>query len=303
MPAKAPANRKTVISHRGLAMPEASAATSASRMATRARPNRLAAMLAVIQVASAARAEAEIIETPARIERPGEHRTRRADAAAGHALPCKGDLGDDGGKAQRRYGEVEVAQAERRQADDAAKHRAAEAACGERQIGIPGRSYGPGSQHGCCVGAHRQQRHPADCDLASEAYDQVEAGHQDPVDAGALGDHADIRVIEQRQAGSCCGERQPRQGDLEPGLPAGTCHLGRYRRIGHRHQTRRVVDTPARPSGLTSRMAMKTTKTATAAKMPPSRKFAACWKRPSARPPNTAPRFDPMPPSATGMKP
>ena len=37
---------------------------------------------------------------------------------------------------------------------------------------------------------------------------------------------------------------------------------------------------------------MKTAKTATAAKMPPTRKFAACWNRPSASPPITAPRFD-----------
>ena len=56
MPASAPVNRNTVTSSRGLEMPPASAATSASRMATSPRPKRLAAMLAVIQVQTAATA-------------------------------------------------------------------------------------------------------------------------------------------------------------------------------------------------------------------------------------------------------
>ena len=45
---------KTQISSRGLAMPLASAATSASRTVTSARPKRLRAMLPVIQVQKAA---------------------------------------------------------------------------------------------------------------------------------------------------------------------------------------------------------------------------------------------------------
>jgi len=43
--------------------------------------------------------------------------------------------------------------------------------------------------------------------------------------------------------------------------------------------------------------------TATDEKMPPTRKFAACWNRPSANPPTIAPRLLPRPPSATGTKP
>ncbi len=54
--AAAPLNRNTEISSPGLEMPVASAATSASRIATSERPNRLCAMFAVIQVHSAATA-------------------------------------------------------------------------------------------------------------------------------------------------------------------------------------------------------------------------------------------------------
>jgi hypothetical protein len=54
MAASAPANRKIAISIFGLEMPVASAATSASRTAISARPNRLRATLALNQVVSAA---------------------------------------------------------------------------------------------------------------------------------------------------------------------------------------------------------------------------------------------------------
>ena len=48
---------------------------------------------------------------------------------------------------------------------------------------------------------------------------------------------------------------------------------------------------------------MNSVNTATEEKMPPTRKFAACWNRPSASPPMMAPRLLPSPPSATGTKP
>ena len=55
MAASAPANRKMAISIFGLEMPVASAATSASRTAISARPNRLRATFALIQVVTAAK--------------------------------------------------------------------------------------------------------------------------------------------------------------------------------------------------------------------------------------------------------
>ena len=48
---------------------------------------------------------------------------------------------------------------------------------------------------------------------------------------------------------------------------------------------------------------MNSVNTATDEKMPPTRKFAACWNNPSASPPTMAPRLLPSPPSATGTKP
>ena len=56
MAASAPASRKIAISIRGLEIPVASAATSASRTAIKARPNRLWATLALIQVLKPANA-------------------------------------------------------------------------------------------------------------------------------------------------------------------------------------------------------------------------------------------------------
>src|SRR5439155_10946118 len=69
------------------------------------------------------------------------------------------------------------------------------------------------------------------------------------------------------------------------------------------HHTLRAVAAPNRPCGAASRTTMNKVNTATEEKMPPTRKFAACWNRPSARPPKMAPRLLPSPPSATGTKP
>src|SRR4029453_11940594 len=69
------------------------------------------------------------------------------------------------------------------------------------------------------------------------------------------------------------------------------------------HHTLRAVEPPNRPCGAASRTTMNSVKTATEEKMPPTRKFAACWNRPSASPPAMAPRLLPSPPSATGTKP
>ena len=81
-------------------------------------------MLAVIQVQIAARQEAEIVEAPSGSNGHGNTGPGDADAAARDVLPGERDLGDDGGEAQRRHGEVEGAQPERRQADDDTEHRA-----------------------------------------------------------------------------------------------------------------------------------------------------------------------------------
>ncbi len=51
------------------------------------------------------------------------------------------------------------------------------------------------------------------------------------------------------------------------------------------HHTLRAVDEPNKPCGAASRTTMNSANTATEEKMPPTRKFAACWNRPSARPP------------------
>ena len=88
-------------------MPVASAATSASRIAISARPKRLWARLKVIQVQSAAGAEAEPEEPRGGVERRRQLGPGQADAAACHALPGERDLRHDGGEAERADGEVE----------------------------------------------------------------------------------------------------------------------------------------------------------------------------------------------------
>ena len=158
---------------RGLEMPVASAATSASRTAIRARPNRLCATLALIQVQKAANADAEIVIAPGGIEGRGKFRADNADAAAGDALPGQRDLRDDGGEAERRHREIERAQPQRRQADDDAEHGAD--AAGDRQC----REYRhrrhdiAGDQHAGGVGAERQQRDIADGQMSGEADDRL----------------------------------------------------------------------------------------------------------------------------------
>src|SRR5207302_6972430 len=169
--------------------------------------------------------------------------------------------------------------------------------------GMPLRPDAAGGERRRGVGTKRQHRYPANGDLAGIAHHQVQAGAQYPVDVGARRDRADVGIVEQRQQQPCQPEQDPRDLALELAEPTragggagphGSCRL--------RH-TRRAVAAPARPSGLSSRTMMKTTNTATAAKIPPTRKLAACWNRPSANPPIRAPRLEPMPPNATGTKP
>ena len=119
----------------------------------------------------------------------------------------------------------------------------------------------------------------------------------------ALGDHAEVGIVEKRQADAGHGQGCPGKHGLDSGESTGGGRANRYGRGARVHHTRRAVAAPASPSGRSSRTTMKTTNTATAAKMPPTRKFAACWNRPSASPPITAPRLEPMPPNATGTKP
>src|SRR5262249_3853694 len=131
---------------------------------------------------------------------------------------------------------------------------------------------------------------------------------QHPIDAGARCDHAPIAAAEQRKGEADDEQREERQRRAE--------HARRCRRVDARraegcrllcgfriHYTRRCWAELARPAGRTSRTKMKTVNTATEAKMPPTRKFAVCWNRPSRMPAATAPRLLPSPPSATGTKP
>ena len=112
----------------GLEMPVASAATSASRTAISARPNRLRATLALNQGARAVIAHHSARSlTPCRTA-PGIP-DGDADTAAGDALPRQRDLRHDGGENQRRHREIEV-RMQRRQADDHAEYCTDHAAIG-----------------------------------------------------------------------------------------------------------------------------------------------------------------------------
>ena len=132
-------------------------------------------------------------------ERFGKHRSGNADAAAGDALPGQRHLRNDGGEAKRRDGEIEGAQPQRRQADDQAEDGADHGRNRQRQIRRQRRYDIAGREHAGGVGSKREQCHPADRDLAGEAYDQVEAGHQHPIHAGAGRDHPPIAATEQRE--------------------------------------------------------------------------------------------------------
>ena len=196
-------------------MPLASAATSASRIAVSAAE---AAGRDIRRHPGADRGkpEAEIIEAPLRGERFGEDRSGNADAAAGDALPGQRHLGDDGGKAKRRDGEIEGAQPQRRQPDDQAEDGADDGRRRKRQIGRQRRHDIAGREHAGRVGSECEQCHPADRNLAGEPDDQVEAGHQHPIDAGAGRDHAPIAAAEQREREADHEQRQQRQRRSEP---------------------------------------------------------------------------------------
>src|SRR5262249_61455765 len=83
----------------------------------------------------------------------------------------------------------------------------------------------------------------------------------------------------------------------------GSGRLARRSSRDRGHHTLRAVAAPNRPCGAVRRTTMNSVNTATEEKMPPARKFAPCWNRPSASPPTREPRLLPSPPSATGTKP
>src|SRR6185295_19731522 len=151
-------------------------------------------------------------------------------------------------------------------------------------------------------GAEREQRDPADGELAREADHEIEPRDQHPIDAGTRRDHAPIATREQRQRDA--EDQQNQEGQRGADRTRRKDRRGRPGLRGrHIRHTRRPRDAPARPSGRASRTRMKTVNTATEAKMPPTRKFAACWNSPRISPATTAPRLFPIPPSATGTKP
>src|SRR6185312_4204668 len=97
-------------------------------------------------------------------------------------------------------------------------------------------------------------------------------------------------------------ENAEERGDMrQRRAPGGLILRGRCGDRGH--HTLRAVAPPNRPCGAASSTTMNSVNTATEEKMPPTRKFAACWNRPSASPPTIAPRLLPRPPSATGTNP
>ena len=114
-----------------------------------------------------------------------------ADAAARHRLPGERDLRDDGRQSERRHGEVERAQPQRRKTGDEAEDGAEHASRRQRQEGWDFRRHPAERQRARRVGADRQQRHPADRELAGETDDQIEACNQHPVDVDARGNEAE----------------------------------------------------------------------------------------------------------------
>jgi hypothetical protein len=142
--------------------------------------------------------DAEIIIAPCGIEGRGKLRSDDADAATGDALPGQRNLGDDGGKAERRHREIECAQSQGRQTHDHAEHRAD--AAGDRQC----REYRhrrqdiAGDEHAGDVGAERQQRDIADGEMPGEADDKIEAGDQYPIDGRPGADQRPVVVADER---------------------------------------------------------------------------------------------------------
>jgi hypothetical protein len=167
-------------------------------------------------------AEAEQVEAPGGVQRRGKFRPRKADAAAGDALPGQRDLRDDGGEAERRHGEVEGAQPQRRQPHHHAEHRADHGRDAERREGRHRLRDIARGQHARGVGAEREQRDIADGELPGEADDEVQARHQHPVDSRARADQRPVFV-----AGASGSSRQrtrmPRKGagsvSIRPSAP------------------------------------------------------------------------------------
>ena len=153
--------------------------------------------------------EAEAVKAPGGIHRRRQRRAGDADAAPRHVLPGQGDLGDDGGEAERRHGEVEGPQPQRRQADDDAEEGPGHGGDAERGEGPDRRHHRASGQHAGGIGADGQQRDIADGELPGIADDQVQPGDQDPVDRRPRGDQRPVFIARERQQR---GERQ-QQGE------------------------------------------------------------------------------------------
>jgi len=195
-------------------MPVASAATSASRTAIRGAAEPAVADIGAHPGGEAGEDQADIIETPRRVEGGWKFRPGDADAAAGDALPGQRDLRDDGGEAERRHREIKRAQPQRRQPDDDAEHRADAARNHQRDEYRHRRHDIAGDQHAGGVGAERQQRDVTDGEMTGEADHQVEAGDQHPVDRGAGADQCPVVVADKRQdqrGRQHAGERRQRR--------------------------------------------------------------------------------------------
>src|SRR5450759_5114738 len=138
--------------------------------------------------------------------------------------------------------------------------------------------------------------------MSGEADDEVEAGNQHPVDRRPRADKRPVVVADERQDHRNREDAKKRR-KLWHHRAKGAGPAAYRSRGDSGHHTLRAVGEPNRPCGAASRTTMNKVNTATEEKMPPTRKFAACWKMPSAKPPTMAPRLLPSPPSATGTKP
>src|SRR6202012_5948021 len=134
------------------------------------------------------------------------------------------------------------------------------------------------------ISTERQQRDIADGQMTGEADDQIETRDQDPVDCCSGADQRPVVIADERQdhgnredAGKWRKLRQDRTEAVRFAASGGGRDRG--------HHTLRVVDEPNKPCGAASNTTMNSANTATDEKMPPTRKFAACWNSPSARPP------------------
>ena len=141
-------------------------------------------------------------------------------------MPGQCHLRHDGREAERRDGEIEGAEPQRRQTDNQAEDCAHYRRDRECQIGRQRRQHVAGREHTRRVGAERQQGDPADSDLAGEPDHEIEARHQHPIDAGPRCDHAPIAAAEQRKREADDKQRQERQRRADETWPRGRMRAG-----------------------------------------------------------------------------